>query len=73
MSLESTKAIWDFLKQEYQRDERIKSMKAMYIIRKFEEQRKKDSENVKEYLNRVLSIVIKVRMLGNKFPDSREV
>ena len=62
-----------FLKEEYQRDERIKSMKAMNIIREFEVQRKKDSENVKEYLDRLLSIVIKVRMLGNKFPDNREV
>ena len=73
MPLESAKAIWDFLKEEYQRHERIKSMKAMNINREFEVQRKKDSENDKEYLDRLLSIVIKVRMLGNKFPDRREV
>ena len=49
MPLESAKAIWDFLKEEYQRDEQIKGMKAMNIIREFEVKRNKDSENVKEY------------------------
>ena len=49
MPLELAKAIWDILKEEYQRDERIKSMKAMNIIREFEVKRNKDSENVKEY------------------------
>ena len=48
-------------------------MKSMNIIREFEVQRKKDSENVKEYLDRLLSIVIKVRMFGNKLPDSRVI
>ena len=48
-------------------------MKDMNIIREFEVQRKKDSENVKEYLNKLLSIVIKVRTLGNKLLDSRVI
>lgn len=73
MTLESAKAIWDFLKEEYQGDERIKGMKVMNLIREFEIQRMKDSETVKEYSDRLLSIVIKVRMLGNKLPDSRVI
>jgi len=73
MALESAKAIWDFLKEEYQGDERIKGMKVMNLIREFEIQRMKDSETVKEYSDRLLSIVIKVRMLGNKLPDSRVI
>lgn len=60
MTLESAKAIWDFLKEEYQEDERIKGMKVMNLIREFEIQRMKESETVKEYPNRLLSIVTKV-------------
>lgn len=36
MTLESAKAIWDFLKEEYQEDEQIKGMKVMNLIREFE-------------------------------------
>ncbi|XP_019241972.1 PREDICTED: uncharacterized protein LOC109222013 [Nicotiana attenuata] len=73
MALESAKAIWDFLKEEYQGDERIKGMKVMNLIREFEMQRMKESETVKEYSDRLLSIVNKVRMLGKNLPDSRVV
>lgn len=73
MTLESAKAIWNFLKEEYQGDERIKGMKVMNMIREFEMQRMPDSETVKEYSDRLLSIVNKARMLGNKLSDSRVV
>ena len=36
MVCESAKAIWDFLKAEYQGDERIRSMKGLNLIREFE-------------------------------------
>jgi hypothetical protein len=32
----SAKAIWDFLKQEYERDERVKGMQVVNLIREFE-------------------------------------
>ncbi|XP_019248676.1 PREDICTED: uncharacterized protein LOC109227940 [Nicotiana attenuata] len=73
MALESAKAIWDFLKEEYQGGERIKGMKVMNLIREFEMQRMKESKTVKEYSDRLLSIVNKVRMLGKNLPDSRVV
>ena len=43
------------------------------LIRKFELQKMKESETVKEYSDRLLSIVNKVRLLGTKFKDSRIV
>ncbi|XP_019229463.1 PREDICTED: uncharacterized protein LOC109210495 [Nicotiana attenuata] len=45
----------------------------MNLIREFEMQRMKESETVKEYSDRLLSIVNKVRMLGKNLPDSRVV
>lgn len=43
------------------------------LIREFEMQEMKDSEIVKEYSDRFLSIVIKVRLLGTEFSNYRIV
>jgi len=64
MSLESAKAIWDYLKTEYEGDERICGMKVLNLIRDFELQRKNESQSVKEYSNKLLSIANKVRLHG---------
>ena len=73
MSLKSAKAIWDYLKSEYEGDERIKGMQVLNLIREFELQRMKDSETIKDYSDRLLSIANKVRLLGYEFTDSRIV
>ncbi|KAH9768805.1 hypothetical protein KPL71_011738 [Citrus sinensis] len=73
MSLKSAKAIWDYLKSEYEGDERIKGMQVLNLIREFELQRMKDSETIKDYSDRLLSIANKVRLLGSEFTDSRIV
>ena len=36
MACDSAKNIWDFLKPEYQGDEKIKSMKGLNLVREFE-------------------------------------
>ena len=36
MSLKTAKSIWDFLKEEYARDERIKGMQVLNLVREFE-------------------------------------
>ncbi|KAL5854004.1 hypothetical protein ACOSQ4_003806 [Xanthoceras sorbifolium] len=73
MSLKSAKEIWDYLKNEYEGDERIKGMQVLNLIREFELQRMKDSETIKDYSDRLLSIANKVRLLGSEFTDSRIV
>jgi hypothetical protein len=73
MSLKSTKDVWDYLKKEYAGDERIHGMQSLNMIREFELQRMKDSETIKEYLDRLLGIVNKVRLLGTYFSDCRIV
>ncbi|KAL6345206.1 hypothetical protein AAG906_015689 [Vitis piasezkii] len=56
MSLKSAKAIWSYLKFEYEGDDRIKGMKVLNVIRDFELQKMKESETIKEYSERLLSI-----------------
>ncbi|XP_022880897.1 uncharacterized protein LOC111398194 [Olea europaea var. sylvestris] len=71
ISLKSAKAIWDYLNVEYEGGEQIKGMQVLNLIRHFELQRMKESESIKDYIDRLLSIANRVRMLGSEFTDSR--
>ncbi|XP_045789407.1 uncharacterized protein LOC123884367 [Trifolium pratense] len=73
MTLKSAKAIWDFLKQEYEGNEKIKGMQVLNLIREFEMQHMKEFETIKEYSDKLLSIVNNVRLLGTEFSDTRIV
>ena len=73
MSLKSAKEIWNYLKTEYEGDERIRGMQVLNLIKEFELQRMEESETVKEYSDRLLSIANKVRLLGSVLKDSRIV
>ncbi|GMP99422.1 hypothetical protein CsSME_00046893 [Camellia sinensis var. sinensis] len=63
MTLKTTKEIWDFLKQEYEGNARIKGMQVLNLIREFEMQKMKKLETIKEYSERLFGIVNKVRLL----------
>ena len=69
MTLKTAKEIWDYLKKEYAGDERIRGMQVLNLMREFELQRMKESETIKEYSNRLLGIVNKVRLVGTNFLD----
>ncbi|XP_022877125.1 uncharacterized protein LOC111395384 [Olea europaea var. sylvestris] len=73
MSLKSAKEVWDYLKEEYAGDERIRGMQVLNLIREFELQKMKESETIKEYSDKLIGIVNKVRLLGTEFTDSRIV
>ncbi|XP_075507299.1 uncharacterized protein LOC142544102 [Primulina tabacum] len=73
MSLESAKNIWDYLKKEYQGNERTKNMQVLNLIREFEMLKMKETKTIKEYSNKLLGIVNKVRLLGKDFSDERIV
>ncbi|XP_055960666.1 uncharacterized protein LOC130015126 [Mercurialis annua] len=71
MQLESAKDIWDYLKQEYQGDEKTKNMQALNLIREFEMMKMKETESIKSYSEKLLGIANKVRLLGKNFLDER--
>nr|KYP65753.1 Retrovirus-related Pol polyprotein from transposon TNT 1-94 [Cajanus cajan] len=73
MTLKSAKTIWDYLKEEYAGDERIRSMQILNLMREFEIQRMKETETIKQYSDKLLGIANKVRLLGTQFLDSRIV
>lgn len=73
MSLKIAKEVWDYIKEEYYGDERIKGMQVLNLIREFELQKMKESKTVKEYSYRLLNIANKVRLLSSTFLDSRIV
>ncbi|XP_021616607.1 uncharacterized protein LOC110617913 [Manihot esculenta] len=71
MSLETAFDIWNYLKKEYEGNQKIKGMQVLNLVREFEMQRMKESETVKEYSDRLLNIVNKVRLFGSDFDDTR--
>jgi len=73
MTIKSAYEIWNFLKTEYEGDERIRGMQALILIREFEMQKMKESKTIKEYANKLISIANKVRLLGSELSDSRIV
>ncbi|KAL3754481.1 hypothetical protein ACJRO7_001680 [Eucalyptus globulus] len=73
MRCDSAKAIWDFLKDEYEGDEKIRGMKVLNLLREFERQQMKDSKSVKEYSDRLVAIAKKIRVLGTDLKDERLV
>ncbi|CAJ2637463.1 unnamed protein product [Trifolium pratense] len=73
MTLKTPKEIWDYLKEEYKGDERIRSMQVMNLLREFKLQRMKEDETIKTYADKLLGIANKVRLLGTQFSDSRIV
>lgn len=48
-------------------------MQVLNLVREFEMQKMKELETIKEYADKLLSIVNKVRFLGSEFSDSRIV
>ncbi|KAF2294560.1 hypothetical protein GH714_012600 [Hevea brasiliensis] len=73
MSLKTAFDIWNYLKKEYKGNEKIKGMQVLNLVREFEMQKMKESETIKEYSDRLLNIVNKVRLFGTEFADTRIV
>ncbi|RVW89490.1 hypothetical protein CK203_043625 [Vitis vinifera] len=61
MTLKTANEIWNFLKKEYEENERVKGMQVLNLIREFAMQRMKESETIKDYSDRLLSIVNKAQ------------
>ncbi|KAL4387584.1 hypothetical protein GQ457_09G023340 [Hibiscus cannabinus] len=66
MSLKSAKEMWDYLKTEYARDEKIHGMQVLNLEHDFELQKMRETEIIKEYSDRLVSIANKVRLLEQR-------
>nr|GMD66315.1 Putative transposon Ty5-1 protein [Ipomoea batatas] len=61
MNQKSAFDIWNFLKTGYAGDENLKGMQKLNLIREFEMQQMKESETIKEYTDKLLSIANIIR------------
>ncbi|PKI75799.1 hypothetical protein CRG98_003842 [Punica granatum] len=61
MRLQSAKAIWDYLKTEYEGDEKIRCMKVLNLMREFERLQVKESETVKQFADKLVEIANKIK------------
>jgi len=73
MQMKSVAEIWEYLKKEYQGNERVQNMQVMNLIREFEMKRMKESETIKDYADQLLDLANKVRLFGKDFADERIV
>ncbi|RVW83003.1 hypothetical protein CK203_042428 [Vitis vinifera] len=73
MKINSAAEIWEYLKEEYKGNERIKNMQVMNLIREFEMKKMRESDAVKDYAAQFLSIANKVRLLGKEFSNEKIV
>ena len=71
--MKTANGIWDFLKEGYEGSEKIKRMQALNLIQELEIQRMKHSETLKDYVDKLLRIANKIRLLSIEIPDSQIV
>nr|GMC80153.1 Retrovirus-related Pol polyprotein from transposon RE1 [Ipomoea batatas] len=68
-----TDEAWVLLKNEYEGNDRTKRMQVLNLKRKFEMQKMKERESLKDYSERLKKVVNKIRLLGEELPDDRVV
>jgi len=73
MACETAKEAWDTLQEAFQGNERTRQMQVFILRREFEMLRMKEAETIKEYFDRLLVAVNKIRLLCEDLPDRRIV
>ncbi|XP_031286824.1 uncharacterized protein LOC116145506 [Pistacia vera] len=73
MACETAKESWDKLKEEFMGSDTTRNMQVLNLRREFETLRMQEVEKVKEYVDRLMNIVNKIRLLGVEMSDSRIV
>jgi len=71
MSCETTKEAWNTLQEAFQGNERTRQMQVLNLRREFEMLRMKEAETIKEYFDRLLAVVNKIRLLREDLPDRK--
>ncbi|XP_031253182.1 uncharacterized protein LOC116111124 [Pistacia vera] len=73
MAYETAKEAWDKLREEYMGSTTTRNMQVLNLRREFEMQRMQESEKVKDYVDRLMGVVNKIRLLGVELIDRRVV
>jgi len=73
INCETTKEAWDTLREAFQGNERTWQLQILNLRKEFEMLRMKETEIIKEYFDRLLIVVNKIRLLCEDLPDRRIV
>ncbi|TXG70083.1 hypothetical protein EZV62_005018 [Acer yangbiense] len=73
MHLETSKEIWDELKERYEGSERVRNVKMLTLKREFEMLKMKESESVKDYSSKLSELVNQMRLYGETVEDYKVV
>lgn len=71
MACETPKEASDKLKEMYIGSDKTKRIQIMNLKREFEVLRMKDNKTIKEYSNRLMEVVNKIRLHGEELSDQR--
>jgi len=73
MSCGTAKEAWNTLQEAFQGNERTRQMQVLNLKREFEMLKMREAETIKEYFDRLLAVVNKIRLLHEDLPDRRIV
>ncbi|XP_031283970.1 uncharacterized protein LOC116142693 [Pistacia vera] len=73
MACDTPKEAWDKLKEEFRGSTQTRNMQILNLRREFEVLKMQETENVKEYLDRFMNVVNKIKLLGEELTDQRIV
>ncbi|XP_021692370.2 uncharacterized protein LOC110673545 [Hevea brasiliensis] len=73
MACDTSKEAWDRLQEEFQGSEKTKQMQVLNLRREYELLKMKESEPVKEYTDRLMKIVNRIRLLGEDLLEKRVI
>ncbi|KAA3469581.1 pleiotropic drug resistance protein 3-like [Gossypium australe] len=73
ISNETPKEAWDKLKEEFQGSDKTRQQQLITLIRDFENLNMKKAEIVKQYTDRIMTVVNNIGLLGEEFADSRVI
>ena len=73
INCETAKEAWDTLQVSFQGNEQTRQMQVLNPRREFEMLRMKQNETIKEYFDRILMVVNKIRLLQEGLSDKRVV
>jgi hypothetical protein len=65
----TSKQAWDILKSAYQGNDRVKTVKLQTLRMHFETLKMTESENIDQFMTRVMGIVNQIRLTGEAIPD----
>ncbi|GAV72255.1 UBN2 domain-containing protein [Cephalotus follicularis] len=73
VSAKSAKEAWDTLKEVFQGSERTKAIRVLHLRRQFSNLKMKESEEVKDYISKLMEILNQMKIFGEDFTDKEIV